>query len=95
MLLKRAAYFIRVVEDGGIFDALDLPEDTPKLTERIYAYRIVSSPGYCHMNFGRGRGWSGPVAEYSFIDPQPGDEQMRTNKAWSEWCQKQIEGIPE
>jgi len=43
--LQRAPKFLRVVEDGGKWDALDQPTDEPRPGETLYAYRISSEVG--------------------------------------------------
>ncbi len=95
LLLRRAVTFIRVTEKGGIWDALDQPEDSPIPDETLYAYRVAHFKGMCHMNFGRGRGGFYAIIDYKFCDPQPGESIMRDATKWSEWTAKQMEEIPE
>lgn len=88
LALHRAAKFLRVVQEGDQFDALDQPTDEPKPTEKLFAYRITENPGMCHINRGRGKGGFYAIATYRLVAEQPTDEQMRDAKQWSEWCQK-------
>ena len=86
LMLKRAARFLRVVEENGKWDALDQREDTPKPTETIYAYTIVGEPGMSHIHASGGRGGFYTIANYRFVTPQPADSEMRDNNAWRTWC---------
>jgi len=87
LMLKRAARFIRVVDEVGKWDALDQPEDTPKATEKIYAYQVHGDVRACHINRGGGRGGFYPIAEYRFIVDQPDDATMRDADRWRAWCE--------
>lgn len=89
--LHRAAMFLRVVEENGKFDALDQLDDTPKPTEKIYAYTIVGKPGMCHVNRGGGRGGFYALATYRLCTKQPPDDVMRDSAAWEAWVRSQIE----
>ncbi len=86
--LQRAVKFLRVTEEGGKFDALDQPEDTPRPTEKLYAYRMARYDGMCHINRGGGRGGFYALALYQMVEPQPFDTIMRDNQTWAEWCQQ-------
>lgn len=88
-MLKRCAAFLRVVEEKGTFDALDQPTDTPKPTEKIFAYRLKERPGMCHVRASGGRGGFYPMATYQFIDNQPEDAVMRNGDQWRQWCESQ------
>lgn len=54
--LKRAPRFLRVVCEGSTWDALDQPDDTPKETEKLFAYEIVGEPYRVHLHCSGGRG---------------------------------------
>lgn len=89
LCLKRAPRFLRVVEAGGTWDALDQPEDSPSLDEKLYAYRLSGDLGVCHINRGGGRGGFYKIADYSFIESQPADSEMRHPEKWRAWCESQ------
>lgn len=91
LMLKRSPKFLRVVEAAGKqeFDALDQPEDTPAITENIYAYVLDKNLGSCHINRGRGCGGFYPICEYRFVEKQPPEASMRDGKAWEDWCATQ------
>lgn len=82
---------MRVTEEAGKFDALDQPEDAPKVSEKLHAYRIVGTPGWCHINRGGGRGGMYTVATYQFVETQPDDKTMRDTDLWRAWCYEQPE----
>lgn len=84
-MLRRAVKFLRVVESGGKFDALDQLTDTPRPEETIYAYEVVGEVGMMHLNK-RGGGGFYPIATYRLVTSQPTDAQMRRNDAWRDWC---------
>jgi hypothetical protein len=88
LMLNRAPRFLRVVEKGGKFDALDQLDDKPEAGEKIYAYEIVGEPGSIHINRGGGRGGFYTMGEYKLVAEQPTDAQMRTLQAWRGWCEK-------
>lgn len=90
LLLYRAPRFLRVVDDGSKWDALDQLDDTPEPNEMIYAYEVHGEVGRCHLYFGgkdRGRsGWYA-MANYRFIaDRPPTDAVMREYEPWRKWC---------
>lgn len=86
--LKRAPFFLRVVEDNGKWDALDQFEDHPKPHEKLYAYKCKEHPGVCHLHMAGGRGGWYAVATYLFVKNQPSDSDMRTEDAWHQWCEQ-------
>lgn len=91
LMLKRAAMFLRVVQNAeGKWDALDQPEDTPAMDEKLFAYEITGKPYMVHLNCGRGKG-SGfyPGPSYRFVTNQPTDSQMRQASEWDAWCKRQ------
>lgn len=85
--LHRAPYFLRVTLDGNQFDALDLLNDSPRLAEAIFVYRVSAVPGAIHLNTGRkpGGGFY-TLATYHLFERQPSDEVMRNSDLWEEWC---------
>jgi len=92
LMLRRAAMFLRVVQDpNGEWDALDQLGDTPKPGERLYAYKITFPVHMAHYCMGGGRGGMYPVASYSLVEPQPTDQQMRTEPQWDAWCKAQVQ----
>lgn len=94
LMLKRAARFLRVVESSGKWDALDRLDDEPRPDEKIYAYEIVSKPGMCHINAGKGQGGFYPLATYKFVTNQPTDAEMRAYESWLKWCEQQHKSNP-
>lgn len=90
LMLRRAAHYLRVVESGGKFDALDQPDDQPEAGERLFAYEIVGEPSMCHIRASGGRGGSYPIATYRLVADQPADADMRTTQAWHSWCARQV-----
>jgi hypothetical protein len=90
LMLRRAARFIRVTEENGKWDALDQLEDKPRPAEKLYAYEAIQETvGYAFIDFrGKQKGRSGryAIAVYRIVNPQPTDEQMRSNDAWTAWC---------
>lgn len=91
LMLTRAPHFLRVTEDAGIFDALNQPEDTPKVSEKLYAYVMVGTPGMCHINRGRNGSGMFTVATYQSVETQPDDKTMRDAALWRAWCYEQPE----
>jgi hypothetical protein len=92
LVLKRAPLFLRVVysEAKDDFDALDQLDDTPKSNETIYVYRRrAGAATYAFIDWHDGRGRKGArcaIAEYQFIEQQPGDAHTRGTNAWRRWC---------
>lgn len=90
LMLQRASIFLRVVvgPDGEV-DALDQLDDEPRPDERLYAYRFSKDGGSIHINSCDSRGHRNGgffrIAEYSPVEPQPADDQMRTQAAWVAW----------
>lgn len=88
LMLKRAARFLRVVENDGSFDALDQPCDVPTPNEKLYAYTVVGDVGHCHIHASRGRGGFYPIANYKLVEAQPTEAEMRDNASWRAWCER-------
>lgn len=89
LMLRRAAYWLRVTECAGKIDALDQPEDTPNANEKLYAYMIAEKPSTCHVRMSGGRGGFYPIAVYRLSPVQPTDAQMRDTAAWKAWTETQ------
>ncbi len=91
LCIRRSPIFLRITQQGKKLDALDQLYDHADPGETLYAYKLLASEGTCHIN--RGRHGSGffVMARYGFIEPQPSDEIMRDNEAWSKWCHEQPE----
>lgn len=85
LMLSRAPYFLRVTQEGKTFDALDLLDDEPRLSETLLCYEQVGTPGVVHINRGRKGGGFYAMANYRFRAIQPADSDMRTLAAWIEW----------
>ena len=88
LMLRRCPVFLRVVESGGKWDALDQPSDTPRSGETLYAYSLVGRPGVCyHINCGRkGGGGTYPISEYRLVENQPATAEMASTEDWRAWC---------
>lgn len=69
-----------------VFDALDQTQDEAAPNETLFAYELVRNDGWCHMNFGGGRGGFYAMATYRYIPDQPDDATMRDNAAWAKWA---------
>ena len=89
LMLRRAPIFLRVVEVGGKWDALDQVEDTPAAGESIHVYRLAAKPCNCHIYKRGGGGGFFTMADYQFVSPQPADLEVRDLAAWRAWCQRQ------
>jgi hypothetical protein len=93
LLIHRAPIYLRVVQaPDGSFDTLDQPEDTPRASETVHAYRRVSLDGNCHVSRtvkGRRVGGFYVMATYTLCDPQPADTILRDDGAWREWATEQ------
>jgi hypothetical protein len=73
--------------DGNdAFDALDQLEDQAAPDEALYAYEVFGEVGWCHLNFGGGKGGFYAMACYRYILDQPDDATMRDNDAWAKWA---------
>ena len=91
--LARSPLFLRVVLGaGGVWDALDLLSDGPRVSEAVHAYRREGDAGSVHLDYtesrtGRRRGRDIAYAEYRVVAVQPADATMRDTAAWRAWCQ--------
>jgi hypothetical protein len=88
-MLKRSPRFLRVTQDDdGQFDALDDQLDTPRVTEKLFAYEVVGDTHAAFIDFGgKAKKSSGlySVATYRFIEEQPSDVEMRLTTLWDLW----------
>jgi hypothetical protein len=97
LMLRRAPVFLRVTDDGTKFDALDQHDDNPEPNERIYCYVMTQYLGGTHLLIrGKNRAAGGfyASAEYTFIEEQPTDEEMRDNARWRRWTEENRKLIP-
>ena len=78
------------MQENQAWDALDQPDDKPKPTETIYAYKLSKQLGHCHINLGNGKGGFYPVVEYTFVPEQPSQDVMRDPDRWKRWCEHQL-----
>lgn len=93
LMLRRAPHFLRVViSPRGNVDALDQIDDEPRPRERIFVYRLASTPSRYHIRCSP-RSSSGMFmqAKYRLFDPQPADEVLRDTKEWQAWASLQAE----
>lgn len=93
--LQRAPFLLRVVSGKpGEFDALDQPDDEPKLYESIYVYRLAGPPGSVHIcrSPRRSSGWFA-VAEYKLLDRPVRDADVRTTADWNDWCDRNMNDL--
>lgn len=96
MIARRAPLLLRVVYCArkDEFDVLDQLSDTPAEHESIYVYRRTSSADPCFLDYsdrgGRRRGMRCMIAQYQFLEPQPGDTNTRINDAWQRWCEAYV-----
>jgi len=91
LMLRRAPLYLRVVVGRrGKLDALDQIDDQANSTEKIYVYRRIGEATRYHLKSSC-RSMSGywPRAEYGYVEPQPGDDQVRDNNAWQAWAMAQ------
>lgn len=84
LMLHRLVRFLRVTKDKGKWDALDLINDEPMDSEKLYAYELRDHKGSIHTN----PGGFFPVASYKFCVVQPTDTEMRKESTWHDWCYK-------
>lgn len=89
-----ALRFLRVVQEGDKFDALDQPHDKPEPREKIYAYELHGEAGWVHLCVRGGRGGTFATGRYKFVDPQPSDGEMRSNPEWWKWQRERLESTP-
>lgn len=93
--LCRAPFFLRVcigpllddTDNRPKIDALDQLGDVPRAYETLFVYRLTAKPGHCHIRASHGQGGFFPLADYTLVQPQPSDGEMRDRKAWEKWCE--------
>lgn len=85
LMLKRIPYFLRVVQDGDKFDALDQPNDKPSPGETIHVYRHVETRGHVSISRRGGGGGFYPIASFEFHST-PQDSEVREVAEWIAWC---------
>lgn len=91
LAVRNAPEFLRVVwssmrKGDGAWDALDVPGDTPRRGEKVYAYRRVGPARWMHLKASP-RSASGyyAVAEYRLVEAQPDEATMRDTAKWDAW----------
>jgi hypothetical protein len=91
--LSRAPMFLRVVRSiTQEWDALDLLDDRPSVSEDVFVYKLESHEGTVHVD-GRdkktGKRFSKWLvsATYNFFQYQPTEEELRDTNKWRLWCQ--------
>lgn len=98
LMLHRAPQYLRVVRAGRkAWDALDQLDDQPEPGESITVYRIDPATfSRYHLLCRRPRGGSGWYCngEYDVVEPQPGEEHLRTTAAWQAWVSSQPSVVP-
>jgi hypothetical protein len=90
-LCKRAPIFLRgVVDQDGKKDVLDLIQDIPKDTEKVYIYKLEGDTASVHLNFGGGKGGFYQMGNYRYV-PDVDGEALRDNEKWQKWAKSQVE----
>ncbi|MBK1884138.1 hypothetical protein JIN85_17085 [Luteolibacter pohnpeiensis] len=95
LMLSRAPRFLRVVQCGLKFDALDSVHDTPRENEKIHVYQLVGQPGGIFISARGGRGGAATVATYKLTSHQPEDEEVRGTDDWRDWTELNIHLLEE
>lgn len=89
-MLKRTPVFLRVVDSGGRWDALDQPGGEPMVNEVVHAYQLAEAKGSMHLNArdkdGKRCGGFYPLASYKVCEEQPTKAEMINTQAWQDWC---------
>lgn len=94
LVLNRAPFLLRVVQQGKEFDALDLLEDEPTSEERIHAYVLIEGPLCAHLKLAKpARSGFYLLATYAAVPAQPRDKDMRTAAVWRAWCEANAAGL--
>lgn len=88
--LKRSPMALRVVRDPDHkWDALDLPKDEVYPNESIWLYLLQGNARTQNVTYldstGKKRSKVVATAVYRYVEVQPADGQMRTNRAWMRW----------
>lgn len=88
-LCKRAPLFLRaIVDEKGEKDCLDLVDDTPAESEKVYVYKREGAASVVHLYFGGNKGGWYALGQYRFM-PDVDGEALRDNEAWQKWAKKQ------
>ena len=88
LMLRNCPRYLRVTHQQGVWDALDIPSDTPRPSEEVYAYRRKGDCGHAFVDFGgKSKKASGcyAIAEYEIVADQPLAEVLRNNTLWQYW----------
>lgn len=86
LMLITTPIFLRVTEQNGKWDALNIKGDKALPAEKLHAYLLVEHRGSAFVDGKRCRGRF-PLVTYAYIEAQPGDHIMRDNEAWVRWVQ--------
>lgn len=93
LIVRDAPIYLRaVIDKNGAVDALDQPNDTPKLSEKIYAYRMVDGTYKSGFYCGKDGCKLFRSGDYKLCSIQPSQEILRYRESWYEWV-KQREQI--
>ena len=89
-LVKGAPVFLRAVRGPrGATDILDLPEDTPGETEKVYVYQREGEAFSAHLMLSpRSKSGFYAFAEYRYR-PDVDGEALRDNEKWQAWVKEQ------
>lgn len=88
--LERIPKFLRVVIDSnGAVDALDQPDDEPRESEKVYAYRsIFQIRGFICKVKGHKGCMQFQNAQYRMLVMQPEESILRSGKLWRKWVEE-------
>ena len=93
-LCKRAPIFLRaVLDENGGKDVLDLIEDIPKSSEKVYVYKLEGDTALVHLNFGGGKGGFYQMGTYHYMDID--GETLRDNAKWQKWAREEAKLKPQ
>lgn len=92
--IQRAPFFLRVVNSGGDWDALDQLDDQPKPDEEITVYMRVSVPALIHVHLANPRrGYWMQSADYRVLPEQPLRDAVDQTDRWRQWCIREAPAI--
>ncbi len=91
-------FFLRITEDkDGEIDALDMLDDEPKDSEKLYAYVKAKDDGTVHVDgrdkHGKRFGKWYSCCTYRLYGEQPDDATLRGKDSWPKWCMEQVAKI--